>query len=86
VKQSITRLAAHINGYQCMQIELVRAYELDAFREDLRKHYVIASVNNTPIAFLMNDTQIVNEQFLEDINNIQTKFRICLKAKITRKC
>ena len=69
-KQSIARLASHINGYQCMQIELTRGYDQSSFREDLRKYYTNAGVNNNPTVFLMNDTQIVKEEFLEDINNI----------------
>lgn len=69
-KQSIARLASHINGYQCMQIELTRGYDQSSFREDLRKYYINAGVNNNPTVFLMNDTQIVKEEFLEDINNL----------------
>lgn len=69
-KQSIARLASHINGYQCMQIELTRGYDQNSFREDLRKYYTNAGVNNNPTVFLINDTQIVKEEFLEDINNI----------------
>lgn len=69
-KQSIARLASHINGYQCMQIELTRGYDQTSFREDLRKYYTNAGVHNNPTVFLMNDTQIVKEEFLEDVNNI----------------
>lgn len=69
-KQSIARIASHINGYQCMQIELTRGYDQNSFREDLRKYYLNAGVNNNATVFLMNDTQIVKEEFLEDINNI----------------
>ena len=69
-KQSIARLASHINHYQCMQIELTRGYDQNSFRDDLRKYYFNAGVNNNPTVFLMNDTQIVKEEFLEDINNL----------------
>lgn len=69
-KQSLTRLASNINGYNCMQIELKRGYDYSSFREDLRKCYVAAGVNNSPTVFLMNDTQILREEFLEDINNV----------------
>jgi dynein heavy chain, axonemal len=69
-KQSITRLASNINGYQCMQIELKPGYDYTSFREDLRKFYLIAGINNSPIVFLINDSQIQREEFLEDINNV----------------
>nr|XP_060479238.1 dynein axonemal heavy chain 6 [Panthera onca] len=69
-KQSLTRLAAHICGYRCLQIELSRGYNYDSFHEDLRKLYKLAGVDNKNMVFLFTDTQIVVEEFLEDINNI----------------
>ncbi|XP_052828987.1 dynein axonemal heavy chain 6-like [Octopus bimaculoides] len=69
-KQSLTKLAAHICGYQCFQIELRRGYDYLAFREDLKKLYELAGCKNENIVFLFNDTQIVMEEFLEDINNM----------------
>lgn len=69
-KQSLTRLASHINGYRCIQIELTRGYDGIAFRDDLRRLYWQAGVENAPTVFLMADTQIVHEEFLEDVNNI----------------
>lgn len=69
-KQSLSRLGAHINGYRCVQIELSRGYDLGAFHEDLRKLYTLAGVQNQPTVFLITDTQICQEEFLEDINNI----------------
>ncbi|XP_058822007.1 dynein axonemal heavy chain 6 [Topomyia yanbarensis] len=69
-KQSLSRLAAHINGHQCHQIALRRGYDHACFHEDLRKIYWIAGVLNKPIVFLITDTQIVREEFMEDINNI----------------
>ncbi|XP_037937177.1 dynein heavy chain 6, axonemal [Teleopsis dalmanni] len=69
-KQSLTKLASHVNEYKCIQIELKRNYDLNAFHEDLKVIYQIAGVENTPVVFLMIDTQIVEEEFLEDMNNI----------------
>lgn len=44
-KQSLTRLAAHVNEYQCMQIELKRNYDINGFHEDLRIIYRHAGVS-----------------------------------------
>ncbi|XP_008252409.2 dynein axonemal heavy chain 6 [Oryctolagus cuniculus] len=69
-KQSLTRLAAHMCGYKCLQIELSRGYNYDSFHDDLRKLYKMAGVDDKNMVFLFTDTQIVVEEFLEDINNI----------------
>ncbi|KAL9959258.1 hypothetical protein ACROYT_G032565 [Oculina patagonica] len=69
-KQSLTRLACHMSGYLCFQIELTRGYDYSAFREDLKKLYNSAGVEGKNTVFLFTDTQIVVEEFLEDINNI----------------
>ncbi|XP_073398257.1 dynein axonemal heavy chain 6 [Dendrobates tinctorius] len=69
-KQSLTRLAAHICGYKCFQIELSRGYNYESFHEDLRKLYKMAGVEDKDMVFLFTDTQIVVEEFLEDINNM----------------
>lgn len=69
-KQSLSRLASHLNGYQCVQIELHRQYDHSSFLDDLRKYYISAGIYNNPTVFLINDSQIIMEEFLEDINNI----------------
>ena len=37
---------------------------------DLRRLYYQAGVENKPSVFLFSDTQVLDESFLEDINNI----------------
>uniref|UniRef100_A0A336LHG4 CSON012522 protein n=1 Tax=Culicoides sonorensis TaxID=179676 RepID=A0A336LHG4_CULSO len=69
-KQSLTKLASHVNGYVCFQIELTRGYDQNSFHEDLRKFYYSAGTLNKPTVFLITDNQIIKEEFLEDINNI----------------
>ncbi|XP_023668206.2 dynein axonemal heavy chain 6 [Paramormyrops kingsleyae] len=69
-KQSLTRLAAHMCGYRCFQIELSRGYGYDAFHEDLRQLYKLVGMEGKDAVFLFTDTQIVVEEFLEDINNM----------------
>ncbi|KAJ8943600.1 hypothetical protein NQ318_006602 [Aromia moschata] len=69
-KQSLTKLASHVNGYKCFQIELTRNYDHSSFFEDLRNMYTNAGVKNDDSVFLFTDTQIVQEDFLEDVNNM----------------
>uniref|UniRef100_A0A8C3ADL9 Dynein axonemal heavy chain 6 n=1 Tax=Cyclopterus lumpus TaxID=8103 RepID=A0A8C3ADL9_CYCLU len=69
-KQSLTRLASHMCGYCCFEIELSRGYNYDSFHEDLRRLYKMAGVEGKDMVFLFTDTQIVVEGFLEDINNM----------------
>lgn len=40
------------------------------FLSDIKKLYRLAGVDNKPTVFLFSDTQIVDESFLEDINNL----------------
>eukprot|EP00731_Ephydatia_muelleri_P009184 Em0004g1522a len=45
-KQSLTRLAAHMCGYKCFQIELSRGYDYTAFHEDLNQDSVFLFTDN----------------------------------------
>ncbi|KAM4540607.1 dynein axonemal heavy chain 2-like [Fundulus diaphanus] len=69
-RQSISKMAAFVYGYQVFQVEVTKQYRKQEFREDIKKLYRLAGVDNKPTVFLFNDTQIVDEAFLEDINNI----------------
>jgi dynein heavy chain len=69
-KQSLTRMACHMAGYQCFQIEITRGYGYSEFREDLKRLYEMAGSKGKNTVFLFTDTQIVKEEFLEDINNM----------------
>ncbi|KAL1130882.1 hypothetical protein AAG570_012123 [Ranatra chinensis] len=69
-KQSLTRLSSHVNQCKCFQIELSRNYDYNSFHDDLKKLYFSAGGLNEDTVFLFTDNQIVQEEFLEDINNI----------------
>ena len=69
-KQTLTILSAYILSYALYQIELTRNYTLDSFREDLKKMMEITGVEGKNLAFILADTQISSESFLEDINSI----------------
>lgn len=52
------------------QIVITKQYGITEFREDLKILYSIVGVENKPTSFLFNDTQVVDEQFLEIVNNM----------------
>lgn len=69
-RQSLTRLAAYVVGLNVFQIKIAKNYRLIEFREDLKKVYRMAGVDNKPTVFLFTDAQIINNSFLEDVCNI----------------
>ncbi|CAE8588678.1 unnamed protein product [Polarella glacialis] len=71
-RSSCARLCACMSETAEFDIALTKGYGLDAFREDEKKFLVSAGsgVAAKGTMFLLNDTQIINETFLEDINNI----------------
>merc|ERR1719506_3001030 len=69
-RQSLTRLATHIEEFEMYQIEVIKGYGLVEFRDDLRTCLMKCGVENKVEVFLFCDTQIVNEQFVESVNNI----------------
>jgi dynein heavy chain len=69
-KQSLSRLASFIMKSEKYQIELVKGYNAESFREDLRKIAKITGGERKPLSFIFTDVQIAYESFLEDINNV----------------
>ena len=69
-KQSLTRLASFMLTYKNYSIKLTKNYKPKDFREDLKVVLKESGCQGVPYTFLLSDTQIINETFLEDINNI----------------
>ena len=69
-RKSLARLATYVAELKCFSIEITKNYRLTEFREDLKELFRQAGVADKPTVFLFDETQIVVETFLEDINNV----------------
>ena len=71
-KQSLARLAAWTARYSVFEITISRGYGEDQLREDLKKLYTLVGLECKKVMFLFTDAHVVEEGFLELINNILT--------------
>jgi len=68
-KQSLTRLAAFMSEMKCMELEITRGFGYLDFQDQLRN--IIKHVaSGRDVVWLFNETAIVEERFLEDVNGI----------------
>ena len=71
-RHSLTKLATFIADFTIWQIEVSKVYRMKEFREDIKRWCEEAGFKNKSGTFIFSDNQIVNEGFIEDINNILT--------------
>lgn len=70
-RKSLTELAVFVATYDIFQIEISTAYNLEMWRDDMStKLFMNCGVDEKQTVFLLSDTQIVKEAFLEDVNNV----------------
>jgi len=69
-RQSLTRLGASINMMQVIQVEISKSYTTVEWREDLKRILRQSGGEGIKTVFLFSDTQIKDEGFVEDINNV----------------
>jgi dynein heavy chain len=69
-RQSVTRLAAFMADYEVFQIEVAKGYGMQAFRDDMKALLTKAGGKGDKYVFLFTDSQIKDEGFVEDINNL----------------
>ena len=70
-RQSLSKLAAYImDDSEVRQIEITKSYNMQQWRDDLRDALKFAGMKNERVIFMLVDTQIIDEQMLEDVNNV----------------
>jgi dynein heavy chain len=69
-RQSLTRLATFVADYELYTVEIAKGYGMVDWRENLRECLMLAGIEDKPVVFLFNDTQVVFETMLEDVNGI----------------
>lgn len=69
-RQSLSRLASFMSEYDIFQIDVVKGYGMTEFKDDLKTCLMKCGNEQKPTTFLFADTQIVNEQMVEAINNV----------------
>lgn len=55
---------------QYAQVELTKGFNTDSFKECMKGLMKEAGIGGTGIAFVMTDTQIISESFIENLNNL----------------
>eukprot|EP00919_Chromeraceae_sp_WS-2016_P072391 GHVR01171232.1.p1 GENE.GHVR01171232.1~~GHVR01171232.1.p1 ORF type:complete len:2780 (-),score=639.98 GHVR01171232.1:32-7840(-) len=69
-KRSLTKLATYTAGYEPFEISLCRGYGDIDFRNDLKTLYTSSVASHR--TFMFGDAQVIQEGFLEYINNLLT--------------
>jgi dynein heavy chain len=67
-RQSLSKLSVYFCSLKTFQIEPSKGYNISKWKDDIKRLYMMTVCEGNQIGFVVNDIQITNESFLEDIN------------------
>ena len=69
-KQSLIKLCTYMRQMQYRQIEITPGFNVQSFDEFMKISMKEAGIKGVDISFVMTDTQIIDESFIENLNNL----------------
>jgi dynein heavy chain, axonemal len=70
-RNSLTELATFLANFTIVKLDIPKGYTFDMWRDDLKANlYLALAYDMQNMIFFFSDTQLIDEAFLEDINNI----------------
>ena len=69
-RKSLTMLATCIAEYSLFEIEVSKNFGMTDWRDKIKELFFKVGLENNATVFMFPDTQISNEGFLEDVNNL----------------
>lgn len=69
-RQSLTKLAAFVQRQEVFQIEVVKNYKVDKFKDDIKELYMKVGKEGRKFCWIFADFDVIFEEFLEYVNMI----------------
>ena len=69
-KQSLLKMCTYMRSMEFKQIEITKGYGIDNFLDFIKEMMKASGIEGIGISFVMTDTQIMSESFIENINNL----------------
>lgn len=69
-KQSLIRLATGMRRMTYQTVEITKGYDVEKFKETVKGFMKLAGNNRVSQSFVLTDTQIIDEAFIENLNNL----------------
>ena len=77
-RQVLVKLASYILEMEVFQIEVTKKYKTQEFKEDLKNLYKLTGIKQRATVFIFSGEQVVEDTFLEIINNMLSTAEINL--------